>query len=59
MKAFDGSLLGHLVKKSHGKGIAAILGITFKAKWICTSWVYPGTNIDIPSFRHLKNTKES
>jgi len=58
LKASDGSLLGHLVKKSHGKGIAAFLGKTFKAEWVCTSWAYPGTPIDLSSSRHLKNTKE-
>jgi hypothetical protein len=31
MKASDGSLLGHLVKKVHGKGIAAFLGKPFRA----------------------------
>lgn len=58
LKASDGSLLGHLVKKVHGKGIAAFLGKTFKAEWICTSWAYPGTPIDLSSSRHLKKTKE-
>jgi len=58
LAAADGSPLGHLVQKSHGEVIAAMLGKTFQAEWIYTSWVYPGRPIDILSSRHLQNAKE-
>ncbi len=58
LKAPDGSPLGHLVQKAHGEVIAAMLGKTFQAEWIYTSWVYPGRPIDILSSRHLQNAKE-
>ena len=59
LAAADGSPLGHLVQKSHGEVIAALLGLTFRAEWIDTSWHYPATSIDIPSSRHLQNAKEA
>ena len=45
LKAPDGSPLGHLVQKAHGEVIAAMLGKTFQAEWIYTSWAYPSTPI--------------
>jgi hypothetical protein len=58
LTAPNGSPLGHLVKKSHGEYIAAILGKTFKAEWIYTSWVYPSTPIDISLSHNMSNGKE-
>ncbi len=54
----DGSPLGHLVQKSHGEVIAALLGLTFRAEWIDTSWRYPVTSIDITPSRHPQNAEE-
>ena len=40
----DGSPIGHFLSKGHGEAIAAMLGLTFKAEWIYTSWAYPVTS---------------
>lgn len=40
LKASDGSLLGHLVKKSHCEVIAIILRELFQAEWLCEWWGY-------------------
>ena len=40
----DGSPIGHFLSKHHGEAIAAMLGLTFKAEWIYTSWAYPVTS---------------
>ena len=58
LAAADGSPLGHLVQKSHGEVIAALLGKTFKANWIYTSWAYRGTPIDITPSNRLQDVKE-
>jgi hypothetical protein len=55
LTAPDGSPLGFLVQKNHGEYIAAMLGKTFKAEWIYTSWVFPGTPIDVET-THLFQT---
>tara|TARA_Y100000031_G_scaffold81716_1_gene90070 strand:+ start:214 stop:720 length:507 start_codon:yes stop_codon:yes gene_type:complete len=54
----DGEPIGHLIQKQHGEVIAALLGKTFKAEWIYTSWVYPGTPIDISPSNHHHDVKE-
>ena len=40
----DGSPIGHFLSKKDGEVIAAVLGKTFKAEWIYTSWAYPVTS---------------
>ena len=40
----DGSPIGHFLSKKDGEVIAAVLGQTFKAEWIYTSWAYPVTS---------------
>jgi hypothetical protein len=47
LMSVDGSSIGHLLTKRHGEYIAAMLGLTFKAEWIYTSWAYFGAPIDI------------
>ena len=44
LRCVDGSPIGHLLLKHHGEAIAAMLGLTFKAEWIYTSWAYPATS---------------
>jgi|GEM_PF-6947986 hypothetical protein len=46
LTGIDGSPIGHLLTKRHGEVVAALLGQTFKAEWIYTSWVYPGTPVE-------------
>ena len=43
----DGSPIGHLLTKRYGEVIAAMLGQTFKAEWIYTSWAYFDTPTEI------------
>ena len=44
LTSVDGSPIGHLLLKEHGEAISAMLGLTFKADWIFTSWAYPVTS---------------
>ena len=55
LTSVDGSPIGHLLSKEHGEAIVAMLGLTFKADWIFTSWVYPNTPTDIK--RKPENSK--
>lgn len=57
LTAPDGCLLGSLVRRSHGEVIAAMLGKTFKAQWIYTSWAFPATPINIAPSRCPQNVK--
>jgi len=45
----DGSPIGHFISEHHGEAIAAMLGLTFKAEWIYTSWAFPVTPEGGPS----------
>jgi hypothetical protein len=58
LKALDGSFLGNLVRRSHGEVIAAMLGKTFKAQWIYTSWTFPAEPINIAPSRLRQSVKE-
>lgn len=58
LRGTDGSAIGHRVQKHHGEHIAAMLGLTFKAEWIYTSWVYRGTPIDNPLSQNYDNAEE-
>ena len=54
----DGSPIGHILSKHDGEYIAAMLGLTFKADWIYTSWAFPGTPIEIKRKPNLSDIKE-
>jgi hypothetical protein len=54
----DGSPIGHILSKHHGDFIAAMLGQTFKADWIYTSWTFPSTPIEIERKPKLSEIKE-
>ena len=58
LTGIDRSPIGHLLTESYGEVIAAVLGQTFKADWIYTSWVFPGTPIDIKKIPEQSKIKE-
>ena len=51
----DGSPIGHLLTKRHGEVVADVLGQTFEADWVYTSWV---SRTPIKWNSELSNIKE-